>query len=100
MSGIQTRVFYNQNLDKVASLTLLDSSTGSMVFLMGRNFLPNIVEKMDELSESGEFNSYCFHQTDTSFAETIMFIVKRQQGAQCAFTDFSALVTDWIHEMS
>ncbi len=98
MSGIQTTVFYNKNLDKVASLTLLDSSTGSMVLLVGRGFFPNIVEVMDELSESREFNSFCFHPGDTSNAETIMFIVNRRQKPNCVFTDFSARFTDWIHE--
>jgi hypothetical protein len=58
MSGIHSKVFYNNRLSKVASLTLINSTKGSMVFLIEKRAVPGIAEKMDDLKESGVTSSF------------------------------------------
>jgi hypothetical protein len=97
MSGIHSKVFYNNRLSKVASLTLINSTKGSMVFLIEKRAVPGIAEKMDDLKESGEFNSFCLHLGD-AHAEAVMFIVERTQNPQNVFQDFDELASKWILE--
>jgi hypothetical protein len=52
---------------------------------------------MDDLKESGEFNSFCLHLGD-AHAEAVMFIVERTQNPQNVFQDFDELASKWILE--
>lgn len=97
MSGMYSKVFYNNKLSKVASLTLINSTKGSMVFLIDKRAVPGIAEKMEELKESGEYNSFCLLLGD-SHAEAVMFIVERTQNPLNAYQDFDELATKWILE--
>lgn len=99
MSGIHSKVFYNNRLAKVGSLTMINSTKGTLVLLLEKRAVPNITEKMDELKESGEFNSFCILIGDVH-AEAVMYIVERTTEPENVFQNFDELVTKWILEAS